>query len=129
MSSIFTKIITGKIPSHKVYEDDRTYAFLDIYPVQPGHVLVVPKTEIDRFEDLGPDEYAALWNTVQNVAKRIKEQLNAPRVCLKVEGFDVPHAHVHVFPCRTAADFYTHADRSEEPDHEALAQMARKLAF
>ncbi|HSX28015.1 MAG TPA: HIT family protein [Candidatus Saccharimonadales bacterium] len=129
MSTLFTKIITGEIPSHKVYEDDKTFAFLDIYPITEGHVLVIPKVECDRFEDLSDADYQAVWQTVRRVAKRLREVYGDKRVCLKVEGFDVPHAHIHVFACHNAEDFYRQADRSREPDHEALAIVAQKIAF
>lgn len=129
MSSIFTQIINGDIPSHKIYEDEKTYAFLDIFPVTEGHVLVVPKNEVDRIEDLGGEDYHALWEAVRKVAQRLQQTYSNIRVCIKVEGFDVPHAHVHVFPCTTPKDFYVQADRSKEPDHEALAEVAKRLAF
>ncbi|HPR10592.1 MAG TPA: HIT family protein [Candidatus Saccharibacteria bacterium] len=125
--SIFTKIIKGEIPCHKVYEDTKTIAFLDIYPIQPGHVLVVPKIQVDHFDDLSPEDYAALFNTVQKVAKQVKSALSATRACLRVEGFDVPHAHVHVIPCNVANDFYNANRMQQEPDHARLAAMAQKL--
>lgn len=71
--SIFTKIIKGEIPCHKVYEDDKTLAFLDIHPVTPGHTLVIPKIQIDEFQDLPTEDYRALMDTVQKVAKRQKK--------------------------------------------------------
>jgi histidine triad (HIT) family protein len=128
--SIFTKIIKGEIPSHKVYEDDKTFVFLDIHPFTPGHVLVVPKTQIDHFDDLPEEDYQAIFEAVKKVAKRLKEVLGPQRVCLRVEGFDVSHAHVHVYPCNEPADFYGPKDRAQiEPDHKALSEMAKKLAF
>jgi len=128
--SIFTKIINGEIPCEKVYEDDKTMAFLDIHPIVPGHTLVVPKVQVDQFSDLSPEDYAALWQTVQKVANRLKQQLDCARACVRVEGFDVPHAHVHVYPCENPADFYGDAQRLEkDPDHEKLTEMATKLAF
>lgn len=128
--SIFTKIIKGEIPCEKIYEDDKTMAFMDIHPLVPGHVLVVPKVQVDQFDDLNNDDYQALWLTVQRVARRIKEVLEPARVCMRVEGFDVPHAHVHVYPCNTPDDYYGDPERlKKEPDHEPLAEMAQKLAF
>lgn len=129
MASLFTKIINSEIPAHKVYEDHKTLAFLDIFPTQPGHTLVVPKAEVDRFEDLSDEDYQALWKTVRKVARRMREVLGRERVCLKVEGFDVPHAHIHLFACDTAADFYARPDHSKEPDHDSLAAMAERLRF
>lgn len=129
MSSIFTQIINGDIPSHKIYEDEQTYAFLDIFPPTEGRVLVVPKIPVDRFEKLSPEVYQALWESVHKVARRIAEVYADARVCVKVEGFDVPHVHVHVFPCKTPEEFYKLADHATEPDHQALAAVAKKLAF
>lgn len=127
--SIFTKIIKGEIPCHKVYEDAKTIAFLDIYPIQPGHTLVVPKVEVNHFDDLSKEDYEAVFATVKLIAKRQKLVLGSERACLRVEGFDVPHAHVHVIPCNTPQDFYNADRMSHEPDHEALAEMAKKLYF
>lgn len=127
--SIFTKIIKGEIPCHKVYEDERTLAFMDIHPIQPGHVLVVPKVQVDHFQELPDEDYQALWATVKKVAKRLKQTLGRERVGIHVVGLDVPHAHVHVFPFDTIEDYRTIANMSAEPDHSALAAMAEKLKF
>lgn len=127
--SIFTKIINGEIPSHKVYEDEHTFAFLDIHPVQPGHVLVVPKNQVEFVWDLPPAEYQALMRTAQMVALRLRGVLGAPYVGEKIVGEDVPHAHVHIIPFSTATEFHQRPDMSAEPDHTALAEMAERLAF
>jgi histidine triad (HIT) family protein len=128
--SIFTKIIRGEIPAHKVYEDDHVLAFLDIHPAVEGHILVVPKVQVDRLEDMDGVEYQALMDAVRKVMHRVIEVYGAEyRACLKLEGFDVPHAHVHVIPCRTAADFWTKQRMDVEPDHEALAKVAEKIKF
>lgn len=128
--SIFTKIIKGEIPCHKVYEDDKVIAFLDIHPIQPGHVLVVPKVQVDHFDDLEPVDYDAVFVAVRKIAHRIKQVTGSHRACVRIEGFDVPHAHVHVYPCNSAQDFYGKPNRAAmEPDHAALAEMAKKLAF
>ena len=127
--SIFTKIIKGEIPSHKVYEDDKTIAFLDIHPIQPGHALVVPKNQIDEFQNLPDEDYAALWQTVKKVAEQQKSVLGRKRVGIHVIGLDVPHAHIHVFPFDTLEQYRTVVDMGAEPDHPALAEMAKRLAF
>ena len=126
--TIFTQIIEGSIPCHKIYEDEQTFAFLTINPKQAGHVLVVPKKEVDHLWDLPTEDYQAVFRTVHLVAARIRTVLQPKRVGLQVEGLEVPHAHVHVFPFNTAAEFSAPA-RSGEPDHAALADMAAKLAF
>ncbi|CAN5637855.1 HIT domain-containing protein [soil metagenome] len=128
--SIFTKIINGEIPAHKVYEDELTLAFLDIHPIQPGHVLVVPKQQIDHFMDLPDDYYVALWNTVKKVALRLREVFpEKNRIAVIVEGLDIAHAHVKVFPINTDEEFRNKPDMQTEPDHEALAKMAKRIAF
>lgn len=127
--SVFTKIIKGEIPSHKVYEDELTFAFLDIHPKTPGHVLVVPKRQIDEFQDLPEEDYAALMLTVKKVANRLKDVLHADRVGVQVIGIDVPHAHVHVFPFSNMEEYRRVVDMNAEPDHEELAEIAERLAF
>jgi histidine triad (HIT) family protein len=127
--SLFTKIINGEIPSHKIYEDDQTLAFLDIYPSMPGHTLVVPKQQIETIWDLEDSDYAALLATVQKVARHLRDQLPQQYVGVKVVGVDVPHAHVHLVPFDTAEEYARPNDMTADPDHELLAEMAEKLAF
>ena len=97
MSSVFTKIIRGEIPSYKVYEDERTFAFLDIHPESRGHLLVVPKVEVDKFYDLSEEDYVALWGTVKKLALHMEGVLGQ-RTILKIIGTDVPHVHIHLMP-------------------------------
>lgn len=127
--SIFTKIIKGEVPCHKVYEDDKTIAFLDIYPLTEGHVLVVPKTQIEFIWDLEAEDYQAVMATVQKVGKRLREVMDAEYVGVEVIGIDVPHAHVHVVPFTTTADLRRKLEPGSEPDHEALAKVAEKIRF
>jgi histidine triad (HIT) family protein len=126
--SIFTKIIKGEIPCHKVYEDGLTFAFMEIRPIQPGHVLVISKKQLHVW-DLPDEDYLALMKTVKMVAKRISEVLRPQHVGMQVVGEYIPdHAHVHVFPFNNMAEYRRIPD-SDEPDHDALAEMAKKLAF
>lgn len=125
--SIFTKIINGELPSHKVYEDDKTLAFLDINPVQPGHVLVVPKNQVEFVWDLDSEDYQALMDTVKVVALHMRKVLLVPYIGQQIVGEEVPHAHVHLIPFRTVSEFRNIPDKSLPPDHEALASMAEKL--
>jgi histidine triad (HIT) family protein len=127
--SIFTRIIKGEIPSHKIYEDDKTFAFLDIHPKTPGHTLVVPKVQVEFVWDLEDEDYQALMATVKKVAQRIRAVMGRPYVGELVVGIDVPHAHVHVYPFATIDESRRIPDPSAEPDHEALAAVAKKLAF
>lgn len=97
MSSIFTKIIHGEIPCYKIYEDDKTFAFLDIAPEAPGHTLVVPKNEVDKLYDLPEEDYDAVMHIVKKLAKHYEDTLGQ-RIMIKVVGIDIPHAHVHLLP-------------------------------
>ena len=126
--SIFTKIIKGEIPCHKVYEDDRVIAFLDIRPQQPGHTLVIPKQQIDLIWDLDDDTYQYLWKTAKKIAQHLGSVLER-RIGVHVEGIGVPHAHIHLVPFDTTEEFLSKPDLSAEPDHAALAEMADKLKF
>ena len=97
MSSIFTKIIQGEIPCYKIYEDDKTIAFLDIHPETKGHTLVIPKNEVDKIYELPEEDYLALMDTVKKLSVHMEKVLGA-RTLWKVIGTDVPHAHVHLLP-------------------------------
>lgn len=97
MPSIFTKIINGEIPCYKIYEDDKTLAFLDINPETKGHTLVVPKNEVDKIYELPDEDFSALMQTVKKLSKNMEKVLGQ-RTLWKVIGTDVPHAHVHLLP-------------------------------
>ncbi len=127
--SVFTKIIKGEIPSHKVYEDDKTIAIIPLNPIAVGHILVIPKTQIDQFYDLEDDDYMAVMATVKKIAKRLKQVFNTKRVGLQVVGLDVPHAHIHVIAFDTLDQFREVEDMSATPDHDKFEQIAEKLRF
>ena len=126
--SVFSKIVRGDIPSHKVYEDEQTYAFLDINPLSDGHVLVVPKKQVDKIYDLDDDTYQALFATVKKVAKRINDVLGV-RAGLVVEGLEVPHAHVHVVPMYDGDVLKLHHGYPVHADTADFQAMANKLYF
>lgn len=127
--SIFTKIIKGEIPCSKIYEDDRTFAFLDIHPKTPGHTLVVPKKQVPFVWDLDDEDYRALMDTVKKVALRIREVFDPPYVGEVIVGVDVPHAHIHVYQFATTEESRRIPDQDAEPDYPSLAEVAKKLAF
>lgn len=127
--SIFTKIITGEIPCHKIYEDERTFVFLDIHPLQPGHTLVVPKNPVEFVWDLPQEDFVALNLTAQKVALRLREVTGKPYVNEMVVGVDVPHAHIHLIPFTVSSELRAEQDQSKEPNHDELAEIAAKLAF
>lgn len=97
MSSVFTKIIRGEIPCYKIYEDERTFAFLDISPEAVGHTLVVPKKEVAKVYELQDEDYKAVMETVRKLMQHYETVLGK-RMTMKVVGVDVPHAHVHILP-------------------------------
>jgi histidine triad (HIT) family protein len=127
--TLFTKIIKGEIPCHKIYEDEKTFAFLDIHPKTPGHTLVIPRQPVEFIWDLEDEDYQALMATVKKVGRRIREVLPGPYVGIDVMGMDVPHTHVHVYQFKTAEESRRVPDMEAEPDHAALAEVAKQLAF
>ncbi len=124
MSTVFTKIIKGELPSYKIYEDDKTYAFLDIEPETPGHTLVVPKVEVDKIYDLEPEDYDAVMATVKKLAKHFDEVLGK-RTMIKIVGIDVPHAHVHLLPVNENWA----GERVLKMTSEEMEAMRKKLAI
>lgn len=126
--TLFTKIIKGELPSHKVYEDEKTLAFLSIYPSVKGHTLVIPKSQVATLWALNDDDYVAVMRTAKKVAHRLKEVLEVERIGEKVIGLDVPHAHIHLVPFTTAEEYYA-PETSAEPNHQELATLAAELYF
>lgn len=104
MATIFSKIAAGEIPSYKVAADERHYAFLDINPVKPGHVLVIPRREVDYLFDMEPDELADLMKFARRVAAGLKKAFPCQKVGMAVIGLDVPHAHIHLVPLDNNGD-------------------------
>ena len=104
MSSIFTKIIKGEIPSYKIAEDENYLAFLDAMPLVKGHTLVIPKKEIDFIFDLDSEDYKNLWSFAQNVAKKLQTTYSDKRIAVAVVGLEVPHAHIHLIPITKMED-------------------------
>ena len=126
MPSLFTRIVRGEIPCHKVAEDDRFLAFLDIAPLRMGHTLVIPKVEVDRFFDLPSDVLADMLPFAQQVAQRIKAVVPCDRVGLAVIGLEVPHAHLHLIPIDTMEDMDFGRPKLK-PGPDELAALAVRL--
>jgi len=124
--TIFSKIIAGQIPSYKIAEDEKFFAFLDIFPLVEGHVLVVPKTEVDNMFDL-PDEYLGqLLLFARPIAKAIEKAFNCNRCGIEVVGLEVPHAHLHLIPINSADDLnFTRGKLKMSP--EQLVQVQEKI--
>lgn len=125
--SIFTKIVKGEIPAYKIYEDELTLAFLDIHPVQAGHILVIPKEQIEFVWDLPDVLYQAVMATTKKVALHMREVLGSPYIHERIVGIDVPHAHVQLIPFTDATDLKYEPDMLAEPDHEQLLETAKLL--
>ena len=104
MASIFSKIIEGQIPSYKIAETEDLLAFLDVFPLMEGHVLVVPKKEVDNILDLSPELYTSLFSFTQKIGKAIEAAIPCKKVGIAVIGLEVPHAHIHLVPINSADD-------------------------
>jgi histidine triad (HIT) family protein len=126
MATIFTKIIKGEIPSYKVAEDDRFYAFLDINPVQKGHTLVVPKIEDDYIFHLDDKTLADLNIFAKKVALAIEKAVPCKRVAVAVLGLEVPHVHIHLIPISSEGDINFAAKKSFSP--EEMKEVAAKIS-
>lgn len=122
MGSIFSKIIAGEIPCYKIYEDEKTLAFLDIHPETPGHTLVIPKVEVDKLYDLETEDYLAVMKTVKILASRMEKVLGR-RTLMKVIGTDVPHAHVHLVSLDPDYQYGQVVEMTEEE----MKEMQKKL--
>lgn len=124
--TIFSKIIAGEIPSYKIAEDERFFAFLDIFPLRQGHVLVVPKNETDKLFDL-PDEYlAALLVFAKPIAHAIEKAFDCNRCGISVIGLEVPHAHLHLIPINSANDLNFTQSKQKASD-ESLKKVQEKI--
>ena len=126
MPSIFTRIINGEIPCYKVAEDEAHIAFLDIQPVAPGHVLVVPKKELDYIFDLDSSDYAALWAFAQKVATGLRSAVPCLKVGVSVIGLEVPHTHIHLVPINSIADI-NFSKPKLSPESEELEVVRQKI--
>lgn len=123
--SIFTKIIEGEIPAHKIYEDEKVIAILTDRPLFEGHTLVIPKKQVDHLWDLEDEDYRYLLDTTKKIANHIRETYNPPRVGMIVEGFGVPHAHIHLVPIYNSNDLEQHPTLKLTP--EKFQSIADKL--
>ena len=127
MSSIFTKIINGEIPSYKVAENDKFYAFLDINPLAKGHTLVVPKNEIDYIFDINNDEYKELFLFAKKVAISIEKVIKCKRIGLTIIGLEVPHAHIHLIPINSIYDMDFKREKLKLSPEE-FSDIAKKIS-
>lgn len=125
MASLFTKIIKGEIPCHKICEDTKYLAFLDIRPINPGHTLVIPKKEVDYLFDIEDALLSGMIVFAKKVARAIKKEVECERIGVMVAGLEVPHAHIHLIPIRAIADL--NFAKAKPTGNDELAVMAEKI--
>jgi len=126
MDSIFTKIVKGEIPAHKIAEDERFLAFLDVYPLQKGHTLVIPKDQIDYIFDLEDTLLADMQVFAKKVARAVKKATTCKRIGVAVIGLEVPHAHMHLIPINEMNDMNFSQPKKKFPAEE-LAAIAQRI--
>ena len=126
MASIFTRIIQGEIPCHKITEDDRFFAFLDIMPLAPGHTLVVPKQETDYLFNLDAETYQGLWLFAKKISTAVEAAVPCMRIGVAVIGLEVPHAHIHLVPLNKMDDINFMRPKMN-PSQEELRAIADKI--
>jgi diadenosine tetraphosphate (Ap4A) HIT family hydrolase len=126
MATLFTKIINGELPGRFVYEDDEVVAFLTIEPMTQGHTLVVPRAELDQWQNIDQAVFARIMSVAQLVGKAVCRAFDADRAGVIIAGLEVPHLHVHVFPTRSLSDFgFANVDRN--PSAESLDEAQAKI--
>ncbi len=128
MSSIFTKIINGEIPSYKVAENDEFFAFLDINPLAEGHVLVIPKKEIDYIFDIDNELYARFFVFAKELSKAIEKVISCERIGISVVGLEVPHAHIHLIPINNVEDMSFTKQRIKMSS-ESMLRLAQSISI
>jgi len=129
MSSVFTKIISGELPSYKIYEDDEVLSFLALDQINMGHCLVIPKKEVDHFFDIEDDLYKSVFLTAKKISKIIKSVTGCVRVGVAIQGFEVAHAHVHLIPVWKPEDFdfKKQKKRSDEEMRKIQEHLVQEL--
>jgi len=127
MASVFTKIVNGEIPSYKIAENDKFYAFLDIFPLAKGHTLVIPKEEVDYLFDIDDSVLAEMMVFAKKVAKALEQTIDCKRVGVAVLGLEVPHAHIHLVPLNSEADInFSNPKKTFTP--EEFKEIAERIS-
>jgi histidine triad (HIT) family protein len=126
MATIFSKIINGEIPSHKIAENDKFFAFLDVFPLVHGHVLVVPKKETDYIFDIDDSDLSEMIVFAKKIAIALKLAVPCKRIGMSVIGLEVPHAHIHLVPINTSNDL-NFTQPKIKPTEQELIEMAKKI--
>ena len=128
MASIFSKIVNGEIPSYKIAEDDRYYAFLDINPLAKGHTLIIPKKEVDYLFDLDDETYNGLFAFTKKVAAAVEKSVDCIRLGMVVYGLDVPHVHVHLIPLKGVGNELNFSNPKVKLSPEEFQEIAAKIS-
>ncbi len=126
MASVFTKILSGEIACYKIAEDENYFAFLDIQPLAEGHVLVIPKQEVDYLFKLDDEIYAGLWMFAKRISVAIEKSISCKRIGVAVIGLEVPHAHIHLIPLNTMNDINFSRPKLN-PTQEQLSDVAARI--
>lgn len=126
MSTLFTRIIAGEIPGRFVWKDEDVVAFLTIEPITDGHLMVVPRREVAHWVDLEPDLLGKVMQVAQKIARVQEKEFDARRIGVLMEGYEIPHVHVHIWPTHSPADFNVH-NIDSNPDPEKLDENAERL--
>ncbi|MBV8862541.1 MAG: HIT family protein [Mycobacterium sp.] len=130
MTTVFSKIINGELPGRFVYEDDEVVAFLTVQPMTQGHTLVVPRAEIDQWQDIDEPVFSRIMAVAQLIGKAVCRAFDADRAGVIIAGLEVPHLHVHVFPTRSLSDFgFANVDQNPSPQSLDEAQTKIKAAL
>lgn len=125
MPTLFSRIITQEIPSYKLYEDEYTYAFLDIFPQHPGHSLIVPKIEVDHFSDVPEPYYSAIFHTAKKLSKALQKATRCKRICTTFLGYQITHCHYQLLPTESEEDFVWRPVPQADPNE--LKAMQEKI--
>ncbi len=125
MSTLFSKIIAGEIPSYKIYEDEYVYAFLDIFPHVLGHTLIVPKIEIDHFSEVPEPYYSAIFLAAKEISPAITKATGCARICSMFVGYEIPHCHYHLIPTNSMDDIAP--EKSHPADASELESMQKAI--
>ena len=129
MNDLFTKIINNEIPAFKIYQDELVTAFLDVHPINKGHALVVPNQKVLKLQELDELTYLHLMKVVRIISLKVETVFQPPRVAIVVEGFEIPHAHVHIFPAFESADLHKTTDQKLSLNPDEMTDIQQKLTI
>jgi histidine triad (HIT) family protein len=129
LKSEFSLMLEGKVPCHKIYEDEHTFVILDDRPLTRGHCLVITKEQIDHLDDCSPELYEAVFKTTRTISRKLKKTLRPKRIAIVVHGFEIPHVHVHVVPVYTGKELQLAAKERDVPKAGELEELRELLSL